>query len=314
MSNQVYYKDMNVGRRDILETVNKQNVYYWQIYIKHLYERSQTEKHHKNFAYEESRYISKFLAYIYEYMNDIEITHVTRDDLDEYAYFLSKELGLSYHGICREMLSFVRCYKYLFGKGVVPASDVLNYKMKRKGREIATNFITDEQIKIAEGELSDNLKLYMMFSLSTAIRIEDLLILKWDQLDIKERTVHIDDKFLYFNEEVAEMLQKEKQNRIDNEFKDYGYVFRGQHENPEPISKIMISRWCGEIGEIIGVKNLRHLDFRHTAIKRFMKASGSVGMTSIIMDCPNLKSQARFLIDEEMNNDLLQKYKDICKI
>ena len=39
MSNQVYYKDMNVGRRDILETVNKQNVYYWQIYIKYLYER-----------------------------------------------------------------------------------------------------------------------------------------------------------------------------------------------------------------------------------------------------------------------------------
>lgn len=37
-------------------------------------------------------------------------------------------------------------------------------------------------------------------------------------------------------------------------------------------------------------------------------------MTSIIMDCPNLKSQVRFLIDEEMNNDLLQKYKDICEI
>lgn len=95
---------------------------------------------------------------------------------------------------------------------------------------------------------------------------------------------------------------------------DYGYVFRGQHENPEPISKNMISCWYETIGEIIGVKNLRHLDFRHTAIKRLMKASGSVGTTSIIMDCPNLKSQARFLIDEEMNNDLLQKYKDICEI
>lgn len=179
---------------------------------------------------------------------------------------------------------------------------------------MVTNFITDEQIQIAEDKLSDNLKLYMMFSLSTAIRIEDLLILKWDQIDIEERTVHIDDKILYFNEEVAEMLQKEKQNRKDNEFNDYGYVFRGQHENPEPISKNMISRWYETIGEIIGVKNLRYLDFRHTAIKRFMKASGSVGMTSIIMDCPNLKSQARFLIDEEMNNDLLQKYKDICEI
>ena len=38
----------------------------------------------------------------------------------------------------------------------------------------------------------------MMFSLSTAIRIEDLLILKWDQIDIKERTVHIDDNVSVF--------------------------------------------------------------------------------------------------------------------
>ena len=56
------------------------------------------------------------------------------------------------------------------------------------------------------------------------------------------------------------MLQKEKQNRKDNEFNDYGYVFRGQHENPEPISKNMISRWCGTIGEIIGVKNLKKFE------------------------------------------------------
>lgn len=314
MSNQVYYNGMNVGRRDILETVNKQNVYYWQIYIKYLYERSQTEKHHKNFVYEESRYISKFLAYIYEYMNDIEITHITRDDLDEYAYFLSTQLGLSYNGICREILSIIRCYKYLFGKGIVPENDVLNYRMKRKSREIVTNMVTDEQIKIARNKLSDDMKLYMFFSLSTGIRIADLLVLKWNQIDIKERTVHIDDKFLYFSEEVAEMLQREKQNRIDDEFNDYGYVFRGQYENPKPISIAMISRWCGEIGEIIGVNNLRHLDFRHTAIKRFVKASGSVGMTSIIMDCPNLSIQARFMINEEANNELLQKYKDICEI
>lgn len=83
----------------------------------------------------------------------------------------------------------------------------------------------------------------MMFSLSTAIRIEDSLVLKWDQIDIEDRTVHIDNKILCFNEEVAEMLQEEKQDRINNEFDDYSYVFRGQHQNPESISKIMISRW-----------------------------------------------------------------------
>ena len=95
---------------------------------------------------------------------------------------------------------------------------------------------------------------------------------------------------------------------------DFEYAFRGQKQNNRPISKTMVSRWCGEIGEIIGVKNLRHVNFWHTAIRRLMKASGSVGMTSLIMDCPNLKSQARYLVDAEMNNELLQKYKDICEI
>ena len=129
----------------------------------------------------------------------------------------------NYNGVQGISMTITRCLisnanlVYNPNKGVVPASDALNYKMKRKGREIVTNLITDEQIEIAKDKLSDNLKLYMMFSLSTAIRIEDLLILKWDQIDIKERTVHIDDKILYFNEEVAEMLQKEKQNRVDNE-------------------------------------------------------------------------------------------------
>ena len=314
MSNQVIYNGMTVGRRDILETVNKQNVYYWQLYIKHMYERFQTEKHQKSFVYEESLCVSKFLAYIYENLNDIEITRITGKDLDEYAYYLSSKFGAAYVTIYRDIVSFVRCYKYLFGIGEVPKSDVLSYSMKRNSREIVTNHITEKQIKMASEKLPDNLKMYMMFSLSTGIRIEDLLILKWNQIDIDRRVVYIDDKTLFFNDDVAQMLQAEKQNRINNEYNDYGYVFRGQKQNNRPISKSMVSRWCGEIGEIIGVKNLRQLDFRHTAIRRLMKASGSVGMTSLIMDCPNLKSQARYLIDEEMNNELLQKYKDICEI
>ena len=72
--------------------------------------------------------------------------------------------------------------------------------------------------------------------------------------------------------------------------------------------------WCAQLGEIINVPNLRHLDFRHTAIRRFLSKSGSAGMTSVIMNCPRLSNRASRFIVEENNNDLLQEYKDLCKI
>lgn len=64
--------------------------------------------------------------------------------------------------------------------------------------------------------------------------------------------------------------------------------------------------------EVTSVSELTFDTFRPAGLNKdiFIDATS----TNLTMDCPNLKSQARFLIDEEMNNDLLQKYKDICEI
>ena len=44
-------------------------------------------------------------------------------------------------------------------------------------------------------------------------------------------------------------------------------------------------------------------------------ASGSVGMTSIIMNFPWLNQKAKLFVDDtEKNNELLQEYKDICEL
>ena len=80
------------------------------------------------------------------------------------------------------------------------------------------------------------------------------------------------------------------------------------------VSKGTIAEWCARLGEIIDIPNLRHLDFRHTAIRRFLSESGSAGMTSVIMNCPRLSNRASRFIVEENNNDLLQEYKDLCEI
>ena len=80
------------------------------------------------------------------------------------------------------------------------------------------------------------------------------------------------------------------------------------------VPKSTISNWCTQIGEMLNIPNLRHLDFRHSMIKQLLSASGSVGMTSIISNYPNLGQKVKAFMDEEKNNELLQEYKDICEL
>ena len=126
------------------------------------------------------------------------------------------------------------------------------------------------------------------------------------------------DKKFFFNEYVSEQLQAMRDLRAKKGLNDCGYVFRSHIDTNcnknTPLTKTTIGEWCARLGDIIDVPNLRHLDFRHTAIRRFLSASGSVGMTSVIMNHKYLSTKARQFIVEENNDDLLQEYKDLCKI
>lgn len=53
INNHVEYMGINVGRRDILEIVNKDNVLYWAEYIKYLFANEKDDKrsHSKRYIY-----------------------------------------------------------------------------------------------------------------------------------------------------------------------------------------------------------------------------------------------------------------------
>lgn len=188
----------------------------------------------------------------------------------------------------------------------------------RQYKTLNTNDISDQQIEIAKSNLPDYLKLYMLFSLSTGAKSEQIRDMKWENIDFENRIVTIDEDILYFNKEVSELLQYERKRRIDKELNDSGYVFRsadeGKYNKDNPISKSTLCNWCTKIGEIIGIPNLRHLDFRHTMIKNMLSASGSVGMTSIISNYPNLTIKSKLYVNDGKNNELIQEYKDICDL
>lgn len=315
-NNDVEYKDINIGRRDLFETINYNNAYNYLDYVKYLYDKKGSKIKdgiHKGFNY---------LEFLYDKLNDKEFSDVTEHDAEEYVYYLSNELHI--YSVASYIYEAGRIHDFLIYSGKSDHNPFEKVKMYarnsnyRQNKKLKTNSISIEQIQKVKEDLPDCLKMYMMFSVSTGAKSSQIREMKWNQVDFENRIVRIDDEILYFSKEVSELLQTELERRIENKLNDCGYVFRSHmeynYDKDAPIPKTTISNWCTQIGELLNIPNLRHLDFRHSMIRQLLSASGSVGMTSIISNYPNLSPKAKNFVDDNRNNDLLKEYKDICEL
>ena len=316
-NNDVEYKDINIGRRDLFETINYNNAYNFLEYVKYMYDKKGSKIKdgiHKGFNY---------LEFLYDKLNDKEFSDVTEHDAEEYVYYLSNELHI--YSVASYIYEAGRIHDFLIYSGKSDNNPFEKVKMYartsnyRQNKKLKTNSISIEHIQKVKEDLPEYLRMYMMFSISTGAKSSQIREMKWNQVDFDNRIVRIDDEILYFSKGVSELLQTELERRIENKLNDCGYVFRSHVEynynKDAPIPKSTISNWCNQIGELLNIPNLRHLDFRHCMIKQLLSASGSVGMTSIISNYPNLGQKAKaFLNDGEKNNELLKEYKDICEL
>ncbi|MFW5670092.1 MAG: tyrosine-type recombinase/integrase [Acetivibrio ethanolgignens] len=315
-NNDVEYKDINIGRRDLFETINYNNAYNFLEYVKYMYDKKGSKIKdgiHKGFNY---------LEFLYDKLNDKEFSDVTEHDAEEYVYYLSNELHI--YSVASYIYEAGRIHDFLIYSGKSDHNPFEKVKMYarnsnyRQNKKLKTNSISIEQIQKVKEDLPDCLRMYMMFSVSTGAKSSQIREMKWNQVDFENRIVRIDDEILYFSKEVSELLQTELERRIENKLNDCGYVFRSHmeynYDKDAPIPKTTISNWCTQIGELLNIPNLRHLDFRHSMIRQLLSASGSVGMTSIISNYPNLSPKAKNFVDDNRNNDLLKEYKDICEL
>lgn len=322
ISNNVEYNGINVARRDLIETINYENACNILNYAKFLHDKRDVKRIYNLIGVD----FSRFVIFVYEELEDKLFTDIIEEDIDGFMFWEKKRSDISL-GYLSKIINLVgRFYDFLIMDEIAAtnpankAKKLLNTQRSRQGRhkKLSTNYITDEQLEQAREKLPDYLKIYMLFSVSTGIENDDLRNLQWEQINFDDRTVKINDAILYFNEEVSELLKNEHQRREDSNLNDNGYVFRSHiksnFDKDVPIGMNTVCNWCKQIGEMLNIPNLRHLDFRHTLIKKLLSATGSVGMTSILTNYPYLTVRARSFIDENSNDDLLSKYKDICEI
>lgn len=322
ISNNVEYKGVNVVRRNLIETINYDNACNILNYAKFLHDKRDVKRIYNLIGVD----FSRFVIFVYEELEDKLFTDITEEDIDGFMFWEKKRSDISL-GYLSKIINLVgRFYDFLIMDGIAAtnptnkAKKLLNTQRSRQSRhkKLSTNYITDEQLEQAKEKLLAHLKLYMLFSISTGIENDDLRNLQWEQINFDNRTVEVHDAILYFNKEVSELLKNEHQRREDNNLNDNGYVFRSHiksnFDKDMPIGMNTVCNWCKQIGEILNIPNLRHLDFRHTLIKKLLSATGSVGMTSILTNYPFLTTRARSFIDENSNDELLSRYKDICEI
>lgn len=219
--------------------------------------------------------LRQWFIYMYNNQFNLSVTECTDEDLEEYFYF-RKEGGNNVDRQKRIMSSISAFYKFLRKKKLIKESPTEFLERPKKGQPInKQTFLTVEQVEQLRGKLEEfgdiQLQTYILFGLSTMARVNAMSHLKWEQVDIEERmcsdVVEKEGKIvdLFFSKEVADLLQKLKAYREQNNINDYGWVFITPYVREDKcILNSTLNDWCHKAGAMIGIPTLHNHDLRHS--------------------------------------------------
>lgn len=219
--------------------------------------------------------LMQWFIYMHDNQFNLSVKDASDDDIEEYFYW-RKQQGNNVNRQRRIMSSISAFYKFLRKKKLIKESPVEFLERPKQGQPvIKQTFLTIDQVNELREKLKDygdiQLQTYIFFGLSTMARVNAMAHLRWEQVDLEERTcVDVLEKEgkivdLYFSEEVKDLLIKLQEYRKENNINDYGWVFATKNVNEkESISNGTLNDWCKKAGEMIGVPTLHNHDLRHS--------------------------------------------------
>lgn len=219
--------------------------------------------------------LNQWFIYLHDNQFNLSVLECTDDDLNEYFFFRKHE-GNNVQRQRRIMSAISGFYKFLRRKKLIKESPTEFLERPKQGQPIVKQtFLTIEQVKLLRDKLTEygdiQLQTYIFFGLSTMARVNAMAHLRWDQVDLDERictdVLEKEGKIvdLYFSDEVAELLRRLRQNRIDNQINDYGWVFYSPYVDENTcIHNSTLNEWCKKAGAMIDVPTLHNHDLRHS--------------------------------------------------
>ena len=220
--------------------------------------------------------LRQWFIYMYDKQFNLSVLEATADeDLEEYFYW-RKEQGNNVNRQKRVMSSISAFYRFLRKKKLIKESPTEFLERPKQGMAIIKQtFLTVDQVNELRQKLEEygdlQLQTYIMFGLSTMARVNAMSHLRWEQIDLDERTctdvLEKEQKLvdLFFSPEVEELLRKLKKSREDNNINDYGWVFITPFvTETQCIQNGTLNDWCKKAGNMIGVPTLHNHDLRHS--------------------------------------------------
>lgn len=263
-------KRIIIGDDEIAKQVNPENMKYLQRYLRDMEMRELSPKSIYSYKCD----VLAWFRYLVENQFNPVVTELTEDDIEEFIYYCKQE-GNNTERIKRRLASLSAFYKFLRKKKFIKENPMEFIARPKKGMPVVQQtFLTKEQYELMKEKLyaQDDLQLltYAMFSISTMARVTAVSSIRWEQIDLDERTV--DDVLekegkivtLYFSGEVKELLEKLKAFREKNNISS-PHVFITKYKGEiNQASTNTLSEWCKKIGEMINVPTLHAHDFRHS--------------------------------------------------
>ena len=266
--------------KDKLEHINPETLKLFNKYLIDMSIRDLSENTIE--AYKSDLY--QWFIYMHDNQFNLSVTEATDEDLEEYFYW-RKQQGNNVNRQRRVMSSISAFYKFLRKKKLIKESPTEFLERPKQGMPIMKQtFLTLNQVNELRQKLEQygdiQLHTYIMFGLSTMARVNAMAHLRWEQIDLDERmctdVLEKEQKLvdLYFSEEVAELLRKLRQYRIDNNINDHGWVFITPFVTDEKcIQNGTLNEWCKKAGKMIGIPTLHDHDLRHSG-SNLLKEAG----------------------------------------
>lgn len=217
----------------------------------------------------------QWFVYMYDNQFNLSVLQATDDDLNEYFYFRKQE-GNNVARQRRIMSSISAFYKFLRKKKLIKESPTEFLERPKQGQPvIKQTFLNVDQVNKLREKLTEygdiQLQAYIFFGLSTMARVNAMAHLRWEQVDLNERTctdvLEKENKIvdLYFSQEVEKLLREMKQEREEKGINDFGWVWYTPYiTEKECINNGTLNDWCKKAGEMIGIPTLHNHDLRHT--------------------------------------------------
>lgn len=217
--------------------------------------------------------LNQWMKYMNTKQDNLLVSDVTGDDIEEYIYFRMKE-GNNEDRIKRVCCSISAFYKFLRKKKMIAENPLEFLDRPKKCEGVRKkHFLTKEQVQqIKEGikDMDIRIQTYIILSLETGGRISAIQSLTWDMIDNDE------DKFeeviekgrkavdLDFYDDTKIMLKKLKEH-YEKEGIDLPYIFVTKyHGEYRCVGQTTLRRWADQAGKVLGIENFAPHSFRRT--------------------------------------------------